>query len=434
MTSRTLSILPILLLAACGEPEWTPADTGDVDDAVDTIRSELERDLDPETTTDDQDLVAQGINAFACDLFHQISANTAEDESLFFSPISLSTALSMTWAGARGDTEAQMAEVLHYDLSQELHHPAFNALSLELDGRERDGEGEDGYGVRLELINSLWGQVGYPFLASFLDVIAEHYGAGMQLLDFSSDPEGSRQTINAWVEEQTDGEIDELLEPGIIDSYTALVLVNAITYAAAWEYPFPEEATQDTGFQLLDGGEVTVPMMTLTEELAWADGDGYLSIELPYEGEEIAMLVIVPDEGRYREIEAGMDPVFLDQVVDELEVGPITLGLPRWSSETKVDAVEQLQDMGMVDAFEPDLADFTGMNGGAGPLWISHVIHQARVSVDEEGTEAVAASAVVMSWGAANPVIVDRPFLYLLRDKPTGAVLFMGRMMDPSVR
>ncbi len=434
MTKRIPSILPILLLAACGEPEWVPADTAAPDETFETLRSDVARELDPVTTQEDQDLVAEGINAFAFDLFHQLSDATPEDESIFFSPLSLTTALSMTWAGARGDTEAQMAEVLHYDLPQELHHPALNALSLELESREGDGDGEDGYGLRLDLINSLWGLTGYPFLESFLDVIAMHYGAGLQLLDFASDPEGSRQTINAWVEEQTDGDIDELLEQGIIDSNTVLVLVNAITYAAAWEHTFPVEATQDHAFQLLDGAEVTVPMMCQTEEFAWADGDGYLSVELPYEGDEIAMLVIVPDQGRYREIEAAMGPSFLSQVTDELEFGTVTVGLPRWSSETKVDAVEQLQELGMVDAFEPGMADFSGMNGGTGPLWISHVIHQALVSVDEEGTQAVAATAAVMSWSAGEPVIVDRPFLYLVRDNPTGAILFMGRVMDPGVQ
>jgi len=434
MNTRLVSILPILLISACGEPEWLPGDTAGPDDEVETLRSDLTRELEPSATPEDLQSAAVGINAFGFDLFHQLRASSSEDESLFFSPTSLSTALSMTWAGALGETEAQMAQVLHYDLPQELHHPAFNALSLELESREGDGQGEDGYGLRLDLINSLWGLTGYPFLESFLDVIALHYGAGLQLLDFASDPEGSRQTINAWVEEQTDGDIDELLELGIIDSNTVLVLVNAITYAAAWEHTFPVEATQDQAFQLLDGGEVTVPTMSVTEEFAWAQGDGYLSIELPYEGNEMAMLVIVPDQGRYREIEAAMEPTFIEQVVDELEPAALTLSLPCWSSETKVDAVEQLQALGMVDAFDPGNADFSGMNGGAGPLWISHVIHQALVSVDEEGTQAVAASAAVMSWGSGERVTVDRPFLYLVRDNPTGAILFMGRMMDPSVQ
>jgi serpin B len=414
-------------LLSCGDSNLEPA--GDFDVAG----SSKSRNLAPAPTATDLAAQVAGNTDLALDLYAYLAESTADN--LFFSPHSISTALAMTWAGANGQTEQQMAETLHFVLPQERLHPVFNELDLQLESRAEGGEGSDGQGFRLRLVNSSWAQRDYPILTTFLDVLAESYGAAVRLVDFIGDAEGARQTINAWVEGQTEDRIQDLLPTGSVDALTRLVLVNAVYFNAAWAQPFGEEYTYDATFFRPDGGSVTVPMMHQEDSFPYARGDGWQAIELPYEGEDLGMLILVPDRGRFAEIEGHLDAAGLTALVGALADREVRLSLPRWTlAGTTFSLKEALSELGMASAFTPE-ADFSAITG-ARDLWIDDVLHQAFVKVDESGTEAAAATAVPLTLAAApgDTVVldVDRPFLYLIRDRPTGAVLFLGRVMDPS--
>jgi serpin B len=327
-----------------------------------------------------------------------------------------------------------MADTLHFTLPQNQLHPAFNGLDLELAQRGEGASGKDDQGFRLNIVNAIWGQQEYGFLDRFLDTLAENYGAGLRLLDFASAPEEARAVINGWVEEQTEGRIEDLIPEGLIDALTRLVLTNAIYFNAAWQHPFSEDLTRDGTFYLPDGGEASVPMMMLTEELGYAAGPGYQVVELPYDGDELSMLILLPDEGKLESLGASLDAKLMDGIVKQLEPTQVALTMPKFEFEASLNLADTLAAMGMPDAFGR-AADFSGMTGSK-DLFISAVIHKAFVAVDEAGTEAAAATAVVMKrLSIPEPpieVIVDRPFMFLIRDIETGAILFVGRVVDPT--
>ncbi len=395
-------------------------------------KSGKERVTSPDVAETELAGLVAGNSMFALDLYQVLRE---EGGNLFYSPYSISLALAMTYAGARGETERQMADTLHFTLPQDRLHPAFNALDLELAGRGEGAEGKDGQGFRLNIVNAIWGQRGYKFLREFLDVLAENYGAGLRLLDFVKAPEESRITINDWVSDQTEGRIEDLIPQGEIDALTRLVLANAIYFNAAWLNPFEEERTQDGPFFLLDGGQVTVPMMHQTERFPYAEGEGYQAVEIPYDGSELSMVVLLPRPGEFEAFEGSLNAARVDAVLKELAHKQVALTLPKFEFESGFRLVEALAAMGMPVAF-PDDADFSGMTGNL-DLLISAVIHKAFVSVDEAGTEAAAATAVVMEMKAARPtepveMTVDRPFVFLIRDIQSGAILFVGRVVNPS--
>jgi serpin B len=381
---------------------------------------------------DDLRELVSGNSEFAFDLYQAIRE---EEGNLFYSPYSISAALGMTYAGARHETERQMEETLHYVLGQDDLHRAFNALELELAkrGEARGGEGEEAF--RLEIANSIWGQKGYEFLAEFLDTLAEDYGAGLRLLDFASEAKQARLVINGWVSEQTEGKIENLIPPGLIDALTRLVLVNAIYFNAPWADPFEEQQTRDGTFYLLDGEEVTVPMMKQGESLGYAEGDGYQAVELPYRGGEVSMVIVLPEAGEFEAFEASIEAILVDGIVQTLERRTVNLVMPKFEFDSSFGLAKTLAKMGMPDAFS-DVADFSGMDGTRN-LFIKEVVHKAYMSVDEAGTEAAAATAVVVAEMAApmEPVemVLDHPFIFMIRDIGTGAILFVGRVVDPSV-
>ena len=376
--------------------------------------------------------LVRGNSSFAFDLYQILQEG---DGNLFYSPHSISLALAMTYAGARGETEAQMADALRFLLAQERLHPAFDALGRELASREEAPAQQGGEGFRLHVVNALWGQEGFEFLSQFLDLVANSYGAGLRRLDFASDPEEARLTINDWVSDQTEGRIEDLIAPGVIDALTRLVLTNAIYFNAAWANPFRAEATQDGPFYLLDGSEVTAPMMSKTSSFAYTGGEGYQALELPYVGGQLSMLILLPEAGAFEAFEATLDDDRVADILTGLGYQEVALTLPRFEFESGFSLKEALADLGMPAAFT-GAADFSGMTGGR-DLFISEVVHKAFVAVDEEGTEAAAATAVMMPLSAApgQPVqfTVDRPFVFLIRDIETGAILFVGRVLNPSV-
>jgi len=340
----------------------------------------------------------------------------------------------MTYAGARAETEQQMADALHYTLPQERLHAAFNALDQALASRGEGAQGKDGEGFRLHVANAIWGQKDYTFLDAYLDVLALNYGAGLRLVDFVRAPEEARVTINEWVSEQTEGRIKDLIPPGAIDALTRLVLTNAIYFNAAWSRPFEEERTEDAPFYRLDGSQVTVPMMRQVESFGYATGEGYQAVELPYDGHELSMVILVPKEGEFETFEAALDVQRLEAILQDLRYTQVALSMPKFEIESSFSLVDALAAMGMPVAFS-DEADFSGMTGSR-DLTISDVVHKAFVSVDEAGTEAAAATAVIMKLTSApmEPVEmrIDRPFLFAIRDLQTGALLFVGRVVDPS--
>lgn len=383
----------------------------------------------------DYEAVVAGNTAFAFDLYRQLAGEA--DGNLFFSPYSISTALAMTYAGARGATEAQVAEALHFTLPQTELYPTFAALReavLTAPGNLPEAER-----LTLNIANALWGQDGFPFRQAYVDLLDIYYGAPLTPLDFRAAPDDARQAINDWVAEQTEDRILNLLPEGSVDEMTRLVLTNAIYFNAQWTHQFIEGATFDEPFTLLDGSQLDVPMMHQTASFSYAPGDGFQAVGLPYTRDQGMMLVILPDEGRFAEVEAQLDPDFFRSLLAEMSTQSVDLAMPRWEHEAEFSLGGALGALGMVDAFDPLAADFSGMADLAqaeGNLFINAVLHKAFVSVDENGTEAAAATGV--TFGVTSmPVIeqqvrLDRPFIYAILDGNTDSILFLGRVLDPS--
>jgi len=370
--------------------------------------------------------VVAGNTAFALDLYAKLRE---QDGNLFLSPYSISTALAMTYAGARGQTAEQMAKTLHFILDEDRLHPAFAALQAQTDA------GGKGKGYQLSVANALWGQEGYKFLQPFLDVNEKHYGAGLRKVGFQKDPEAARQTINTWVEKQTQDRIKELLKKGIIKPLTTLVLTNAIYFKGDWSSQFKEEATRDAPFTLADGNKVTVPLMHQTETFPWFATETFRAIELPYVGKDLSMIAFLPSKADgLPALEKSFTAENLAKWMPRLRPQKIMVWLPKFKMTSAFGLKDTLAAMGMPDAFAPGAADFSGMDGSR-QLYISAVVHKAFVEVNEEGTEAAGATAVVVareSMPAPLPRFrADHPFLFLIRDNRTGSILFIGRVANP---
>jgi serpin B len=374
---------------------------------------------------DMNELVA-GNDAFAFDLYHAL-----DGDNLIFSPYSVSLALAMTYAGARGTTERQMADTLHFTLPQDTLHPTFKALDESLPHAVDNASDES---FRLNVANALWGQSGYPFLPAFIDLLDENYGAGLQQLDFAADPDAARLRINDWVSEQTAQRIKDLLKPGTINAATRLVLTNAIYFKAAWLMKFEADFTHDGPFTLLDGTQVTAPLMSQQKFYSYASGDGYQALLMPYEGSRMGMVILLPDRANFSAFDAALNADQFDAIVNSMTGAEVSVTLPSFEITSEFGLSDTLAALGMPDAFDPTLADFSGM--ASDPLFISAVIHKAFVKVDETGTEAAAATAVIMAGAAmvGNPPVefrADHPFIYAIYDQETGTILFLGRVMNP---
>jgi serpin B len=417
-------VVIVLLLPVIASMQMAQPAAGEV------LKSNKERITSPDVSTSEQALLVEGNNAFAFELYQSLKG---EEGNLFYSPYSISLALAMTYAGARGETAEQMADTLQFLLEQERLHPAFNWLDAELASRGEGAEGKDGEGFRLNIVNAIWGQKDYSFLSTFLDVLAENYGAGLRILDFITETEESRLTINQWVSDQTEGRIKDLIPQGAIDALTRLVLTNAIYFNAAWAYPFDDDRTADGLFYLLDDGQVTVPMMKQTESFGYTEGNGYQAVELLYDGGELSMVILLPASGNFEAFEEGLQAQQVDAIINGLKNTEVALTMPQFEFDSEFSLKDTLAGMGMPIAFS-SVADFSGMTGNR-ELFISDVVHKAFVAVDEAGTEAAAATAVIMKLTAVPEppmeVTIDRPFIFLIRDIETGAILFVGRVLNP---
>ena len=446
-----LSAFSCAALAGCGSgnagstPNSTggdaslPPDSVAVADAapapqVSTAMSLIQRIADPQVPSAASTTLASDNAAFAFAAYKQLIATNT---NLIFSPASISIALAMTYAGAAGSTATEMAQALHFTLPPAQLHPAFNALDQALASRGQGKLGADGGPMRLHIVNAAWAEKTYAFRSDFLDTLAANYGAGVNLLDFLDAPEPSRLTINTWVADQTENKIQDLLPPNSIDSSTALVLTNAVYFNAAWNTPFDPNDTYDGSFTLLDGSGVTVKFMDADLfALPAMQGTNFVAASLPYADKNLSLLVVVPDAGKFSQVESSLDATALGALVAGLTGQHVSVALPRFKVETGTKLNELLKTLGMPSAFLSGIADFSGMDGTRN-LYIADVFHKAFIDVAEKGTEAAAATGVVMKTVSLPPppdlvVNANRPFLYFLRDQPTGAILFMGRVLDPS--
>jgi serpin B len=374
--------------------------------------------------------VVKGNTEFALNLYGKLRAQPG---NLFCSPYSISTALAMTYAGARGQTAAEMARALDFTLEPGRLHPAFGALQHRL----LQGSGPK-HGYQLSVANALWGQQNFGFLPDFLNRTRRDYGAGLREVDFRADPEAARRIINAWVEQRTRDRIKDLLPQGLLTTDTRLVLTNAIYFKGFWAEQFTKANTRLEPFQLAGGGQVQGPLMHRTGHFKYLDGGDFQALELPYRGKDLSMVVLLPKkvnglaalEGRLKEANRA---AWLGRLREQ----EVQVALPRFTVTREFNLNQVLESLGMRQAFVPGGADFSGMSGTNGRrLFIQAVVHKAFVDVNEEGTEAAAATGVAVAKEAApaDPAVfrADHPFVFLIRDNRSGSMLFLGRLTNPA--
>jgi len=427
LSLATLAVSGGALLSACGSDPRPPraVDLG----AVGLISSDVERAKGRTEAVPD---AVGALHALGAGLYAELGA---EAGNLALSPYSVAVALAMTRNGARGPTEREMGDVLGGVEADRLNG-GLNALTSYVESLAGTQEKLDGKKAEIALraANTLFGEVTATFEAEFLDTLAREYGAGLRAVDFVNDTEAARLAINDWTAERTEGRIAELIPAGVLDQLTRLVLVNALYLKAPWEEPFTKELTVDADFHLLDGSTISVPTMSLQSHAGMiGTGDGWQALQLPYAGRRIAMTIVLPDEGRLPDVEADVASGGLPAMLAAARPAGAAVTLPRWTFRTDAPLKDALTALGMPTAFDPGRADFTGMTTES-RLYITAVLHQAFIAVDEEGTEAAAATAVVMGETSAPvlvPFTVDRPFLFVIHDVEHGTPLFLGRVADP---
>ncbi|MGD0940889.1 MAG: serpin family protein [Terracidiphilus sp.] len=381
------------------------------------------------STEADRSAVVDENNAFAVALYGKLRN---QNGNLFFSPESVSTALAMTYAGARGDTAAEMAKTLHFTLPPERLHPALGALLGDLNAAHQ--------GYQLHIANALWAQQDYRILDDFLRLNKADYGAGFNRVDFKSAPEAARLTINRWVERKTEDKIKNLIQQGVLDSSTRLVLTDTIYLKSNWQTQFEKRETEDGDFNVSPIRNVTAAMMHRTDGFNYFKGDAFRALEIPYKNLETSLIIFLPDKlDGLSDLERSLTAPNLRRWLEQLRTVPkVMLAMPRFTVTEEFELKGTLDEMGMTEAFDRELADFSGITRSR-KLFLSAMIHKTFIDVDEEGTEASAASAfgVMGAIFAAReeppiPFTVDHPFVFLIRDNRSGSILFMGRMTDPT--
>jgi serine protease inhibitor len=379
-------------------------------------------------TDADRAAVVEGNNAFAVALYHQLCG---QGGNLFFSPESISTALAMAYAGARGDTASEMATALHFTLPPGQLHPAMGALLRDLNAPHSD--------YQLSVANALWAQQGYTFLDEFLNLLKTDYGAGLQQVDFKAATEAARSTINQWVEQKTQDKIKDLLGPGALRPDTRLVLTNAIYFKGNWQTQFDKAETRNEDFYLSPTKSTTAPLMHREGSFGYLDGETFQVLEIPYKSNELSLIVLLPKErSGLPGLENSMTVANMQQWLSRLEpVSKVIVTIPKFKSTQQFELSTALRGLGMPQAFAAG-TDFSGMTGKR-DFAISAVIHKAFVEVNEEGTEAAAATGVTMRAMAMRAPVApppvfraDHPFIFLIRDNGSRSILFMGRMTDPA--
>lgn len=381
--------------------------------------------------TDGGDLgeLADGNTAFALDLYARLAK---EEGNLFFSPYSISTALAMTYAGARGDTATQMSDVLRFPHGGDALHGAFKQLGQQLESAQKRGK------IALRVANALWPHEGYPFLKEYMAQVKRFYGVEIAHVNYAGAREAARKRINTWAEKMTEGKIKDLIPQGVLTPLTRLVLTNAIYFKGDWKHPFKKAATQKAPFKMTNGKAKQVQLMHQQEQFRYAERDGVQVLELPYDEGQLSMIVVLPKAiDGLADLEEELSREQLTEWTGLMRKRKVRVFLPRFEMTSQFSLNRVLIDMGMRAAFEAgERADFSGMDGTR-KLYIQAVLHKAFVAVDEKGTEAAAATAVVSGMRSAarpRPVPVfraDHPFLFYIRESGTGSILFMGRMTEP---
>ena len=383
--------------------------------------------------TETFDSIVQGNNEFALDLYSRLARD--EKPNLFFSPYSISSALAMTFAGACGSTEQEMASVLRFAAESEDVHSAFAKLNELILGNPDPH-------YTINIANRLWGQQGFRINAQFLELLRARYRADLEQMDFGSQPELACQKINQWCEDQTAGKIKDLISPEALNELTQLLLVNAVYFKGDWIHPFDEDSTEEASFHLDILNQVTVQMMHQQADFSYAKVDGVQILELPYGHRDLSMIVLLPDGvGGLANLEAALSVSNLNKWASALVSQSVEVLLPRFRFTQQFALANVLTSMGMASAFDIESANFRGITDPGAcivlPLCISEVVHQAFVEVNEEGTEAAAATAdtvVLCSVSSAPPVPVfraDHPFLFMIRHNASGSILFLGRVSNP---
>jgi len=375
--------------------------------------------------------------AFALDLYQALKARPG---NLFFSPYNISTALAMTYAGARGQTATEMARMLHFDSAQDNPHSTFAELATRMNRIQL------GNRITLLTANSLWCQRDYQFTTAYLNLVHEFYHADAMQVDFANDAPGAARAINTWVEHQTQGKIQNAVKQEQLDRAVDLVLCNAIYFQGQWQHQFEKSDTRSAPFHVATNEIVTVPMMNQEDhfKLFYSEPDSVALLELPYSGTNLSMVILLPEMGDLRV--GGKNPGLsvLEQELtadnlrrwlaslDQSEMQQVSISLPRLTASQSLDLVKALKSLGMTSAFDANTANFSGMDGISNSLFISDVIHKAFVEVNEWGSEAAAATSVSLSRGITWRFNVDHPFIFLIRDNGSGSILFIGRIVDPT--
>lgn len=376
----------------------------------------------PAAASGDREALVEGNNAFALDLYGQLRKG-AQGKNIFFSPVSISSALAMTYAGAKGETASQMAAALHFTLAPGRLHPAF----AELLGGLKGGKDFD-----LAVANAVWAQRSFAFHKSFLGIAGKYYQGALKKVNFLRDPGRSLAEINRWAEEKTNGKITGLLNPGNVTRETRLVLTSAVYFKGNWESRFDPQETRPGTFSLADGKTVQVQMMNQKGEFGISRDEKAVIVQMAYAGGKLSMVIMMPLSGPLDDLENSFLAGTLRTRLSSLTRESVNLQLPKFKLTDSFNLNEPLISLGMRDAFDRK-ADFSGMTRSE-KLFISSVRHKAFVDVNEEGTEAAAATAVVIGRFSAREMLiqVNRPFTFMIRDEQSGSILFLGRMMNPS--
>jgi serpin B len=389
-----------------------------------SLFGESEAELNEDVTS-----IVNGNTKFALVLYTKLKQN---NQNLFFSPLSISSALAMTYAGAHNNTAAQMAKTLNFTLDKVKLHMAFMKIQSRLNSLSNQKN------FNITIANSIWPQKKYPVLKTFSDLLTEYYGVTIVPQDYITNAETARLRINSWVEEKTGNKIKNFLKPGYLNALTRLVLVNAIYYKGIWAFKFKKELTKDRPFYTVSGKSINIPTMVQTGRFKYGDFNTLKILELPYSGNELSMLILLPvDKNGLKKLETDLSVEKLIQWTSNINKQKIRVFLPKFRMMSSNDLSQSLKSMGMIDAFTPGKADFSGIDNEKNNLYISAVIHKGFVEVNEEGSEAAAATAVVTrSLALAEPpptFKADHPFLFFIRDNSTKCILFWGRMNNPAL-
>ncbi len=428
-TRFRISLVALLLLIApigCSKDSTT----AEQDPGYEILASGKTRETNPQVSDADIAAAAAGNAEFALKLFPRLDPDGGKNA--VFSPYSITQAFAMAAAGAKGATLSGMEQALSFSLPQDRLNPALNKLDLLLASKTTGSINADGaQSPQLNLVNAIWGQRDYAILQEYLDSIAINFGAGLRIVDFVGASEDARNSINRWVAGETNDRIRELIPLGGVSDMTRIVLTNAVWFKAGWASPFRVESTMNQAFYNRDGSTSSIPFMRQSVSLPYSRSNGCQAVDIPYVDEQLSMLVIMPDPGTIDAFLAGLTPAVLSDIIDRLASSYVSFAMPKFTFSMGPDLGEILPALGMTDAFDPAVADFSGMTGNR-ELHIGNVFHQAFISVDEKGTEAAAATAIGMVVVSlpADIVTMDHPFIFLIRDRETGLILFMGKVVS----